>query len=1079
MVLGLVSKLSEVQKWIHILLRTYPRASPLTLTPARGWTSPHTSTWPHTSLSTSTSTSASRHKKPGQRRVTFFGASFSTSSRPAGLAVDGFSSADVPCRRVRDRSSCHGLQHRQSRGWGEGCGLGLGVSQRDVGSWSQQSFFQSDKTHLSEESPHPDDETKYYSNPNTFCHHQRERQPDYHHASRRVSIGFLHTHPYTKSHTLGSRRSWKGSQSPQTTPKNAYSLTLTYTTNKPIVPNAHKSSFTDQDPNPNPSLNPNSKTNPNPNPNPNPKPNPTPTPSPREPNPNSTNHEDLSSNTTPHITSTSSKSSESYKSFTRISSMVSSLPLLANSRDVEATRALLDNILQQIIPNPTAIPTRDPDRDPEGDPDRHPDRHPGRHPDRDPDRQLSDQLHRHPHLPDSDVFADDGYEDRDSLCSQADVHSMIQCATKIQAWDQAIRLASAFPNALQRNPKLATMVIDSLVSQREYIRALQFFHSMQHQQLPQDATTYTAIIPALDINKPHHNSKAWIKVMGILHEMLRKGIKPTSVICNAVMRVLLKHRHWDKAVQLFDSMQAKRLTPDDATWHLVLTACSRGGQWERAISLLDRLPALSTLTLTTVISACARANEWRMGFEILDAMRRTIGLECVLDPSRIRSSNPAENPATPGQRILDRIIQEGLHSLSTLNTDSLGPSLGSPPSLDNPSSSSNVASLAKPYPNAYTYNAVISSLIESNKTQISERWRSKLAYTLVQRLMSEQDTHPEHALDSLVFNSAIHVCVENGGLKSALLLFEDMQRLGYNPDKFTLASLIRGAGARRWQLALALFETYANPIPSENLGMENASSGMENPSSKNPSNEDSGTNNLIHPDKKLYFAVIDACETANASTQADVLYQQMASQGALRLKMHVNKYRSQTTVDMHTLTVPVARCAMRDVLRQVASLPQSRIKDLGDLHIIVGRGQKTGKSLLGPAMVDEISREISKKIVQRRPGRESEVPSRIGARANITSMSVHQTSSVSVSVSDTNQGRIVLTQSHLQAWLGHSPNQLPPLHGALGGQRTEPNQKRKATSKRNKPWAGKSKPESSEKSNKQAGSSKQKKPWNR
>mmetsp|Transcript_18396 Transcript_18396/g.25851 ORF Transcript_18396/g.25851 Transcript_18396/m.25851 type:complete len:242 (+) Transcript_18396:792-1517(+) len=186
----------------------------------------------------------------------------------------------------------------------------------------------------------------------------------------------------------------------------------------------------------------------------------------------------------------------------------------------------------------------------------------------------------------------------------------------------------------------------------------------------------------------------------------------------------------------------------------------------------------------------------------------------------------------------------------------------------------------------------------------------------------EEDASESETLgvDAVIYNTAIHVCVQNKAVKQAIRLLADMQRELLQPDHYTFTSLIKGSGSiGKWELSLALFEDYKRRLSS-----------FKNSNNQKPLSRDSfERRHRQRSTRMVYFAVMDALwgqlqkrgeggseeSRASAATlescqkHADNIFLEMRRERLVNAR--IESLEGFTSIDFHTLSSPVARSATR------------------------------------------------------------------------------------------------------------------------------------------------------------------------
>jgi len=219
-------------------------------------------------------------------------------------------------------------------------------------------------------------------------------------------------------------------------------------------------------------------------------------------------------------------------------------------------------------------------------------------------------------------------------------------------------------------------------------------------------------------------------------------------------------------------------------------------------------------------------------------------------------------------------------------------------------------------PTAITYNAAISACARGPGGAFLDR-----ALDLLDEMRDRDGLAP----DVVSYNAAITACAQAHAPDTALWLLEhEMPRRSIRPDVISFAAAISACGAAgRWEDAVAVFET-----------MHCAG---------------------VDPDVVAYNAAIEACELAGAHAPAQHLLAQAADRGLYARNFLVGGAHGTsngwTKLDLHELSAPVARTAVRWALRSAGVVVDDKAEE--DLVVVTGRGvhSEGGEPVLKPAIL--------------------------------------------------------------------------------------------------------------------------------
>jgi pentatricopeptide repeat protein len=210
-------------------------------------------------------------------------------------------------------------------------------------------------------------------------------------------------------------------------------------------------------------------------------------------------------------------------------------------------------------------------------------------------------------------------------------------------------------------------------------------------------------------------------------------------------------------------------------------------------------------------------------------------------------------------------------------------------------------------PNAITYSAAISACEKGSQ------WEFALELLCEMR---ERRITP----DVITYSAAISACEKGSQWERALELLSEMEQRGIEADAITYNAAISACEkGSQWERALALMS-------------EMRERGLK-------------------PNVITYDALIIACHNAGAETHAQRMYRESLDCG---LRSH---WVEGSKLDLHDLSVAVAKTAVAIVLEDIQSSQCSRLPPGNDLVIITGRGKRSvnGVLLLGPAILDMLA----------------------------------------------------------------------------------------------------------------------------
>ena len=273
------------------------------------------------------------------------------------------------------------------------------------------------------------------------------------------------------------------------------------------------------------------------------------------------------------------------------------------------------------------------------------------------------------------------------------------------------------------------IAITASVKVGRILKAKELFDQMETLGVPRNLVTYTTMITGITKSKNFDQQM----VLDVHKTMRKTNIKRNGAIFGAVIAAAEKLDDWVLTLNLLDEMKQERVPTTTFVYHSAISACGKAGKHEIVLELLQEMKVRyverTTVTYSLLITACKRAGLWDEALEYLNLME----LDC----------------------------NEGVHikqqpDSSTVVSNNINTKNGgSDKSNDYSTSQNNKINTVNPVPNSLPrgVNAAL-----------------------------KQDT--------LVYSSAISVCVESKRWGTALELLERMEELSIPRNVVTYNTVI-------------------------------------------------------------------------------------------------------------------------------------------------------------------------------------------------------------------------------------------------------------------------------------------------
>eukprot|EP01041_Mallomonas_annulata_P006425 gene6425-12989_t len=561
-------------------------------------------------------------------------------------------------------------------------------------------------------------------------------------------------------------------------------------------------------------------------------------------------------------------------------------------------------------------------------------------------------------------------------------------------------------NKIRPDTFIYNNLIDGCARFRDWRRALSLLSSMTISNTPRDTISYSSAISACE------KTGQWQEALRLLGQMADEGIPRDTICYSSVISACASGGQVKTALQLLQRMKVENVPLDTISMNSAISAAAKAGEMEVVVKLLRYMTAeglpRDTYTYTTAISACEMTGKWQDAEALLE--------ELLEDASggKIASPGPAPFNAAISTFIRARELSRAKKLFYLMRK-------GSP----------------LPHPNTITYTTLVSAYsreglsediielydimnsdgIQSNQAifrcvlssceklalwqlalqtlknmQLTEISPGVLEYnsaiiacykaSKVHEVLSLLDEMKRNNLipTLITYNTAISALKLSGAWEKAIELLNDMENDGIKPDTVSYSSVISVCVAsKQWQLALESLER----MEAKNIGR-----------------------NII-----TYNSVIEALDAAGETVRAELVYQSALRAGIYshwkpremgQTHEDVDTFYKTNTVattatttslkiekimDFHNFPVTVARAAIMHVLGEMCA----DILPVSDLVIITGRGNHVNKD-----------------------------GSRGVLRAELIPFLLKL--NLSVSPSEMNPGRLLLTEDVVSRWLDIQKN---------------------------------------------------------
>ncbi|CAE8626868.1 unnamed protein product, partial [Polarella glacialis] len=355
------------------------------------------------------------------------------------------------------------------------------------------------------------------------------------------------------------------------------------------------------------------------------------------------------------------------------------------------------------------------------------------------------------------------------------------------------------------------VAISSRAKSGRWAQALGLLAELRKKQLRPTTVSFNATISACS------SGRRWAWALQTLEEM-RGVVRPNVISYGACISACERGRQWALSLVLLREMREQGLPLDAVTCSAAISGCGKGGQWALALLLFSELSATglrwNPYACSAVMSACSSSSRWARSLDIF-ADARAKGLEAdaaifgaavtacaqgghwalalaVLHQMRLRGPSPNTAVFSASITACDRGQQWtlALSVLQLLLRDRLRPD---PPAF-------NAAISACSGVGAWISALRLLEAMGRHALvpEVGRFWQTALAMLPDMR---RRGLLP----DSVSFNACIHACERGQEWHQALLVLQAMRRSGLAPGLLALNSAASACGkARHWEVALHL-----------------------------------------------------------------------------------------------------------------------------------------------------------------------------------------------------------------------------------------------------------------------------------
>ncbi|KAK9748046.1 hypothetical protein RND81_02G031700 [Saponaria officinalis] len=272
------------------------------------------------------------------------------------------------------------------------------------------------------------------------------------------------------------------------------------------------------------------------------------------------------------------------------------------------------------------------------------------------------------------------------------------------------------------------------------------------------------------------------EAVNVFERMDFYNCEPSVMSYNAIMNILVEHRHYVQAHKVYLRLKERRITPDVYTYTIRIKLFCRTARFNAALRLLNSMASqgcdVNAVTYCTIVGGLYE-DEYEV--EALKLFCQMLSLEICPD---ITTFNKLINvlcrkgDVRETERLLSKVFKRGISpNLFTYNIFIEG--LCEKKSVNEAANLLCIIRREDFTPDVVSYNLVIRGLCKNGKVVEAERYLHQ---------MINKGFDP----DAFTYNSIINAYCKSGMVQNADMILRDAVFKGFVPDVFTYCSLIEG-----------------------------------------------------------------------------------------------------------------------------------------------------------------------------------------------------------------------------------------------------------------------------------------------